>query len=137
MKVPKQKLYHAIYNAGLADQSQLKVINRKLGNDQKSQQRFLVLWRQKLGHRFIGSLNSFAGWVKMHWPEIKVALGIVALFLDEEPEAEKVVEEKPKVDDYVAPPKPKRSRKKKKDDVPATDKPVNPWTTANKVEDSE
>lgn len=112
MKVPKQRLYRAIYKSGLANQEQLKVINRKLGNDNKAQQRFLEVWRVNLGHRFIGSLNSFARWVVDHWDEIKIALGIVALFLDEEPENKKV-EKKIGVPDYVAPPKPKKS-----DDVP-------------------
>lgn len=148
--LPKKRLYRAIYKAGLADKKQLDVINRKLGNDRKAQQRFEELWRVRMGHRFIGSLNAFASWVKLYWPEIKIALGIVLMFLDEEPEeVAKEAKEKDETPKYVAPPKPKRTKEVKKDEVPelviksavmpaeSVDVSLDALKEINKVEDSE
>ena len=107
MIFPKIRIYRALHKSGMANEAQIKVINDKLGNDREAQANFLKLWRQNMGHRFIGSLNSLGRWLKLHWPEIKIALGIVALFLDEEP---KKIEEKPKK---------KRVRKPRKKSDPA------------------
>lgn len=105
-KIPKNKMYRALYKSGLANDIQIREINRKLGHDRQAAQKFQKLWRQEQGHRFIGSIVGFALWLKRHWPEIKIALGIVALFLDEEKDAkdQKVVEDKV----YTAPPAPKK-----------------------------
>lgn len=112
--IPKRRMYRALNKAGLANPKQLEIINRKLGNDPRAQREFQKLWREKQGHRFSNTLIAFAGWLVRHWAEIKIALGIVMLFLDEEPEAKPEVK---KEEELVLPPKPKRKRKK--DEVPA------------------
>lgn len=131
MNLPKRKLLRAIHKAGLATPAQITKIDRKISQDRPRQQAFLALWRLRSGSRFSGGLSSFMGWVRLHWDEIKIALGIVALFLDDE--SEEVVEpqevKKPKTK-----PKPKTKTK-----VEAKVETKNPWviyTKANKVKDS-
>ena len=112
--LPKHRLLRAINKAGLATPQQIAAIDRKITHDRIAQRDFKILWRLRSGSRFSGGMAAFVGWVIKHWPEIKIALGIVALFLDEEPEAKP--EGKPK-----AKPKAKAKPKPKKVD--------NPWTS--------